>query len=113
MLERLNAEREIASCVRFVKPEIGDDAGCHGVHADAAVTIVELAKLLDSYRGGDLGRDFFGVQTHGSETLYAFFVIHHASREVIHIRMTRHPTAEWAAQQIVECCGWYRIEPGL
>ena len=25
--------------------------------------------------------------------------------------MTRHPTAEWAAQQIVECCGWDREPP--
>ena len=52
--------------------------------------------------------DFFCVQTLWFQTLYAFFVIHHASREVIHIRMTRHPTAEWAAQQI----GMLRMGPG-
>jgi len=49
--------------------------------------------------------DFFCVQTLWFQTLYAFFVIHHASREVVHIRVTQHPTAEWAAQQILECCG--------
>jgi len=38
-----------------------------------------------------------------------FFVIHHASRQVLHVHVTAHPTAEWAAQQIVECCGWDRV----
>ena len=55
--------------------------------------------------------DFFCVQTLWFQTLYAFFVIHHASREVVHIRVTQHPTAEWAAQQILECCGWDREPP--
>ena len=55
--------------------------------------------------------DFFCVQTLWFQTLYAFFVIHHASREVVHIRVTQHPTAEWVAQQIVECCCWDRPPP--
>ena len=55
--------------------------------------------------------DFFGVQTLWFQILYAFFVIHHASREVVHIRVTQHPTAEWAAQQILECCEWDREPP--
>jgi transposase InsO family protein len=25
---------------------------------------------------------------------------------VLHVRVTQHPTGEWTAQQIVECCGW-------
>jgi hypothetical protein len=25
--------------------------------------------------------------------------------------VTRHPTADWAAQQIVECCAWDRAPP--
>jgi hypothetical protein len=40
-----------------------------------------------------------------------FFVIHHASREILHIHVTPYPTAEWTRQQIVECCGWYRAPP--
>ena len=50
--------------------------------------------------------DFFCVQTITFRTLYVFFVIHHASRQVLHVHVTPHPTAEWAAQQIVECCSW-------
>jgi putative transposase len=39
-------------------------------------------------------------------TLHVFFVIHHASRQVLHVHVTAHPTAAWTAQQIVECCAW-------
>jgi hypothetical protein len=49
--------------------------------------------------------DFFCVQTITFRTLYVFFVIHHASRQVLHVHVLPHPTAEWTAQQIVECCG--------
>jgi transposase InsO family protein len=52
--------------------------------------------------------DFFSVQTLWFKTLYGFFAVSHASREVLHVQVTEHPTAEWVAQQIVECCGWDR-----
>jgi transposase InsO family protein len=55
--------------------------------------------------------DFFCVQTLWFRTLHAFFVVSHANREVLHVEVTRHPTAEWVAQQIVECCGWDRSPP--
>jgi transposase InsO family protein len=55
--------------------------------------------------------DFFCVQTLWFKTLYAFFVVSHASREVLHVQVTQHSTAEWVAQQIVECCGWDRSPP--
>jgi len=44
-------------------------------------------------------------------TFYVFFVIRHASREVLHVQVTRHPTAAWAAQQIIEACAWDREPP--
>src|ERR1022692_4693624 len=56
-------------------------------------------------------RDFFCVQTLWFKTLYGFFVVSHASREVLHVQVTEHPTAEWVAQQIVECCGWDHEPP--
>lgn len=48
--------------------------------------------------------DFLAVRTLTFQTLYVFFLIHHASREVVHIRVTRHPTALWAGQQLVNAC---------
>jgi putative transposase len=55
--------------------------------------------------------DFFCVQTITFRTLYVFFVIHHASRQVLHVQVTPSPTAQWTAQQIVECCAWDRKPP--
>ena len=55
--------------------------------------------------------DFFCVRTIFFRTIYVFFVVHHASREVVHVRVTRHPTSEWVGQQIVEACGWERDPP--
>ncbi len=49
--------------------------------------------------------DFFWVQTIFFRTIYVFFVIHHASREVVHVETTWHPTSEWSGRQIVEACG--------
>ena len=55
--------------------------------------------------------DFFSVRTIFFQTLYVFFVMHHETREILQARVTRHPTAEWAAQQVVAACGWERDPP--
>jgi transposase InsO family protein len=55
--------------------------------------------------------DFFCVQTILFRTLYVFFVIHHANRQVVHIHVTPSPTAAWTTQQVVECCAWDRRPP--
>ena len=39
------------------------------------------------------------------------FVIRPANREILHVEVTRHPTAGWVAQQVVECCAWDRAPP--
>jgi transposase InsO family protein len=64
--------------------------------------------FLKQHAGEIWACDFIGVQTILFRTLYVFFVVRYASREVVHVQITQHPTAEWAAQQIVECCGWDR-----
>ena len=53
--------------------------------------------------------DFFCVRTITFRLLYVFFVINHASRQVLHVHVTPHPTASWTAQQIFECCAWERV----
>jgi transposase InsO family protein len=55
--------------------------------------------------------DFFSVRTIFFQTLHVFFVMHHETREILQARVTRYPSAEWAARQIVAACGWERDPP--
>jgi transposase InsO family protein len=46
--------------------------------------------------------DFCVVVTATFRVLYVFVVIEHASRRLLHINVTAHPTAEWTLQQLRE-----------
>ena len=46
--------------------------------------------------------DFVPVVTLCFKTLYAFVIVHLASRRVVHCGVTEHPTDEWVAQQLRE-----------
>ena len=46
--------------------------------------------------------DFFVVPTVRFQLLYCFIVLRHDRRSVVHFNVTRHPTARWTGQQIVE-----------
>ena len=54
--------------------------------------------------------DFLSVRTLTFHTLYVFFVIHHATREIVQVRVTRHPTSAWTGQQVVNAC-FHRAPP--
>jgi putative transposase len=46
--------------------------------------------------------DFFTVPTLTFKLLYAFVVLSHDRRRILHVNVTANPTAEWTAQQITE-----------
>ena len=46
--------------------------------------------------------DFFIVPTATFNVLFAFLVLMHQRRRVIHFNVTKHPTAQWTARQLVE-----------
>jgi putative transposase len=46
--------------------------------------------------------DFVQVTDLCFRSLFAFFIVEHASRRVIHVGVTRHPTDAWMAQQLRE-----------
>jgi transposase InsO family protein len=58
--------------------------------------------FLRNHREVLAAMDFFTVPTATFRVLYVFFVIHHARRTVLHIRVTEHPTAGWIIQQLRE-----------
>lgn len=50
--------------------------------------------------------DLLTTPTITFERLYALVVLRHLRREIVHIAVTRHPTAEWLARQITEAFPW-------
>src|SRR6266542_6980888 len=50
--------------------------------------------------------DLFTVQTLTLRTVYALVFIAHGRRRVIHVNVTRHPTAQWIWQQVVAGTPW-------
>ena len=50
--------------------------------------------------------DFFVVPTVGFDLLYAFIIVRLDRRDLVWIKVTAHPTAEWVARQITEAFPW-------
>lgn len=50
--------------------------------------------------------DFFTVQTLTLKTLYVFFFISHCWRQLVHLNVTAHPTADWVWRQLIEATPW-------
>lgn len=50
--------------------------------------------------------DFFVVPTVRNQILFAFLVLAHDRRRVLHFNVTSNPTAAWTAQQVVEAFPW-------
>ena len=46
--------------------------------------------------------DFLPVVDRGFRSLFAFVIVEHGSRRVVHLGVTRHPTDAWVAQQLRE-----------
>jgi transposase InsO family protein len=58
--------------------------------------------FLRNHVGQLVSIDFFTVATIRLRVLYVFIVLAHDRRRVLHFNVTDHPTAVWAAQQIIE-----------
>jgi transposase InsO family protein len=58
--------------------------------------------FLRNHVGQLVSIDFFTVATLRLQVLYVFIVLAHDRRRIIHFNVTQHPTAGWAAQQIIE-----------
>lgn len=58
--------------------------------------------FLQNHIGEIIAVDFFTVPTVALRVLFVFVVLEHQRRKVLRFGVTEHPTAEWAAQQVVE-----------
>jgi transposase InsO family protein len=57
-----------------------------------------------------LAIDFAVVPTIRFDLVWVFFVLSLDRRRILHVNVTRHPTAQWTAHQVVEACAW--LTPG-
>ncbi len=64
------------------------------------------ATLLDDHRRELLAIDFPVVPTVGFDLPYVLFVMSIERLTSLHFNLTKHPTAKWTAQQIVEACAF-------
>jgi len=58
--------------------------------------------FLKNHMSEILAMDFSTVPTASLRVLFVLVILEHERRRVLHFNVTEHPTAEWAAQQIVE-----------
>jgi putative transposase len=61
--------------------------------------------FVRNHLAGSIAIDFLTVPTVTFDIVYAFFVLSLDRRRVLHVNVTAHPYAAWAAQQIVEAIG--------
>lgn len=62
--------------------------------------------FLENHFGRLASIDFFVVPTATFTMLFAFIVLQHERRRIVHVGVTAHPTAAWVAQQIREAFPW-------
>jgi hypothetical protein len=62
--------------------------------------------FLKNHMHNTFAIDFFTVPTATFAVLYVCIIMIHKRRSVIHFNVTKYPTAQWTAQQIVEACPW-------
>jgi len=58
--------------------------------------------FLKNHANDRVACDFFTVPTVNFRLFYCFVVLHHATRRVLHFKVTTNPTAQWTAQQLNE-----------
>jgi hypothetical protein len=68
--------------------------------------IADLADIPAQPGGRYRGNRSVPVPTLTFECLFAFLVVGHGRRQLLWFALTRNPTAEWLAQQIVEAFPW-------
>jgi transposase InsO family protein len=58
--------------------------------------------FLTNHLASAASMDFFTVPTLTGRVLFVLVVLSHHRRHIVHFNITAHPTATWAAQQVVE-----------
>ena len=98
-------------------PRIHGELGKLGITVSETTVAKYMARLrkppsqawrtfLSNHLGNLVAVDFFVVPTATFRLLFVFVVLAHDRRRPVHFAVTRHPTAEWTAQQLVQAFPW-------
>jgi transposase InsO family protein len=77
---------------------------CMPKRPPAAGSRQRWATFLHNHLHETLAIDFAVVPTATFGIVYVFFVLSLERRRILHFNVTKHPTAAWTAQQVVEAC---------
>jgi putative transposase len=58
--------------------------------------------FLTNHLASAASMDFFTVPTLTGRVLFVLVLLSHQRRRIVHVNVTEHPTATWAAQQVVD-----------
>ena len=62
--------------------------------------------FLRNHADGIASMDLFVVPTISFQLLYGVLILKHARREILCLKATKHPSAEWISRQLTEAYGW-------
>jgi transposase InsO family protein len=62
--------------------------------------------FLRNHADGIAPIDLFVVPTPSFWLPYDLLILNHIRRQILWLRVTAHPTAEWIARQLTQACGW-------
>ena len=62
--------------------------------------------FLENHASELVSLDFLTVPTATFRVLYVLVILGHDRRQILHVNVTRNPTAVWTARQLTEVCGW-------
>jgi len=118
LIQRLSVEN-----VTWGAPRIRDEMGMLGHEVAQSSVEKYVVKRRDPEKGQRWSTflanhmkvtaacDFFVVPTLTFTMLYAFVVLSHDRRRIVHVGVTAHPTAEWTARQVREAFPGDGTEP--
>jgi len=94
--------RRIQAELRFLGYEVSELTVAKYMRRPSPRPSSTLRTFLEAHIGDIVAIDFFVVPTLTFRLLSGFLILRHDRRELVHVTVTDHPTAAWAAQQLVE-----------
>jgi putative transposase len=94
--------RRIQAELRFLGYEVAELTVAKYMQRSSPRPSSTWRTFLEAHLRDIVAVDFFVVPTLTFRLLFGFLILRHHRRELIQINVTDHPTAAWAAQQLVE-----------